>query len=375
MSSSSNSSIGRLSPEPHITSSHASSARTGPPPPPLPSGSPRPRAGGPLNRLQSFSANQSTRTQTEAAVAHATPVEAATVANVGAASHAQHATGAAQVPEPSHVAAFRARARDIDFSAPPLEQRIAELGHLVEEFTTLLHNQGTLHIVSHDELVEHFARDMEAGGQVPAGQDSLAAARDYINRTNSLGFTSQNLPGGPIYATDGPDGSHFARHEVLHLLSAPKGQTKIQKENNGTNLNEALTEAATRLIERGQGMGALNAHQHAYPAMAELMLGLADANEGIKRGMLEAFVQDGGKEKLVDAMVAHWGARTNDNQIANARLRKPANDAQAHRQMAGVLSGMVGDLGGQPSLQQINDGYVGMTKPKLDAYLGTHFAQ
>lgn len=373
MSSSSISSIGRASPQPHVTPTSASLNSPAASPASLrPPAPPRSRSGGPLNRFQSFSANQSTRTQTEAAVAHATPVAAVTVVAEATTAHVQNATEAtnAHAPLLSPADAFRARAGSIDFSMPPLQQRIADLGNLVEEFTAFLRERGTLRSVGRDALIEHVARDMEAGDRAAHGQ-CLAAAREYVDTTCSPGFTAQHLEGAPIRALAGADGSHFARREGLRLLSAHQGRTEIERENNGAKLDEALAEAVTRLIEREQGMGA----PHAHHAPAEMLLGLADADEGIKRGMLEAYVQDGGKEKLVGAMVAHWGARSGSGQIADARLQKPANDARAHTLMSGVLTKMAGELGGQPSLQQMNDGYVGMTKSKLDAYLGTRFAQ
>jgi hypothetical protein len=369
MSSSSISAIGRASLQPHVTPAPGSTNVSASPAPPRPPAPPRSRSGGPLNRFQSFSANQSTRTQTEAAVAHATPAASVTAAAVVTTTEVRNEPEAAttHTSSPSPIDAFRAQVRGIAFSMPPLQQRIAELGNLVEACTTFLHEQGTLRIVGRDELIEHVARDMEAGDQAAAHGQGLAAARAYIDTSLASGFAARHLDGAPIHVLAGADGSHFARREVLRLLSAHEGRTEIERENNDADLDEALAEAVTRLIERERGVDVPNAHPHAYRAAAGMLLGLADASEGGKRGMLQAYVQGGGEKTLVDAMAAHREARAGHNQSVD--------DASAHALMAGVLRKTVGALRGHVSLQQAIGGCVAPTMPKRDADPGTRFAR
>ncbi|WP_323117773.1 hypothetical protein [Burkholderia alba] len=227
----------------------------------------------------------------------------------------------------SSVEGYRALAAKIDFKPETVEDNLAELGHLVENFTGFLESEGKLKMVDRNALARHFARDQVQGdedkqaelnalehgsperaqreGAMLDAEEKTAAA--YIATTNSLGFTASHLK-GEIYAANEDGGAHYARHEVLHLLSAEAGKTRIQAHNN--NLNEAVTETITRLIERQRGIpDEGGAYSHAYPAMTEVLMKTADSDASIKAGMLSAYVHDKGTEAMIAPMAARWVAR------------------------------------------------------------------
>jgi hypothetical protein len=351
MSASSRSLVGRLSPPPPITSAPvtASSASSR-----AASSPQRSRSGGPLNRLQSFSADQSTRTQTEAAVAHATPVAATTIATLGdePGAGAQHADGAGPARLARSVDGYRALARSIDFSARPLAAQIVRLGEIVEDFAAYLKAQGMLQWVSEDQLIHHVAADLQRGGKVPADQMPVDAARAHLADTRTLGFTSGHTPGEPIFVVDGNDGQHVARHQVLHLLSAPGGRTQVKALSNA--LNEMLTEVATRLIERAQLSGDLeevHACTRTDPRMADAMLRMIDTAadpDALQAGLMQACVQDRGIGAFVEPMRQSWLARSTAGEIAKPTRRASGSEESQREQLARLLVDLANGLAGKP---------------------------
>ncbi len=250
------------------------------------------------------------------------------------------------VRSPQTIEDYRSRVRDIDFNED-FNEKLMEFSGIFDEFYSYTKENEILKFVNKEELVDAFFED-DGLGEFPS-HNTRSSAKEYIESTNSLGFTSQNISGQPIFALDIAGGEHLARHEVMHLLSAEGGMTKIV--NTSGNLNEALTEVTTRIIEDvlvQNDKDTIEARKNAYPALAELLLGITNSSEGIMAGLFEGYIKDGGLNKLIDPMVERWKERSESGQIIKKFNLLPKYNQDSN--MSKLLVNLTGSLGGVLSL-------------------------
>ncbi|CAM3824639.1 hypothetical protein [Vibrio aquimaris] len=268
---------------------------------------------------------------------------------------------------PQTVEEYRSAVRNINFREN-FNQKLMKFSEKFDQFYSHTKDNGILQFVDKEELIDKFFEDSLLSSEPP--YPTREAAKTYIETTKSLGFTSQNLPGNPIYAFDGPGGEHFARHEVMHLLSAEGGMTAIA--NTSPNLNEALTEVMTRIVEDVLVLNdeaTLSARENAYPALAELVLGVVNSDENIMVGLFEGYIKDRGLDELVEPMVTRWRERSERDQIQKRTHRYPARNQ--NQLMTRLFTDLAGNLGGATSLEQASEDLG--TKSQIDkmkSYLG-----
>ena len=268
---------------------------------------------------------------------------------------------------PQTVEEYRSAVRNINFREN-FNQKLMKFSAKFDQFYSHTKDNGILQFVDKEELIDKFFEDSLLSSE--PSYPTREAAKTYIETTKSLGFTSQNLPGNPIFAFDGPGGEHLARHEVMHLLSAEGGMTTIA--NTSPNLNEALTEAMTRIVEDVLVLNdeeTLSAREYAYPALAELVLGVVNSDENIMAGLFEGYIKDRGLDELVEPMVTRWRERSDSNQIQKRTHKYPARNQ--NQLMTRLLTDLAGNLGGATSLEQASEDFG--TKNQIDkmkSYLG-----
>ena len=255
---------------------------------------------------------------------------------------------------PQTVQEHRSAVRDIDFKSD-FNQKLMTFSEKFDQFYSHTKDTGILKFVDKEGLIDKFFADGQLSS--PPAHTTRESAAAYIESTKSLGFTSQNLPGQPIFALDGPGGEHFARHEVMHLLSAEGGMTNIA--NTSTNLNEAITEATTRIVEDVLGRNddeTISARKNAYPALTELILGVVNSDEKIMAGLFEGYIKDKGINELVEPMVDRWRERSDSGQINKAAHKYPARGDQ-NKIMTKAFTDLAGNLGGASSLEQASENF------------------
>ncbi|OCH19517.1 LysM peptidoglycan-binding domain-containing protein [Aliivibrio logei] len=271
------------------------------------------------------------------------------------------------VRAPQTIEDYRSRVREINFNED-FNEKLMQFSGIFDEFYSYTKENKILKFVNKEELVDAFFED-DRLGRFPSHKTRIDA-KEYIESTNSLGFTSQNIPGQPIFALNIAGGEHLARHEVMHLLSAEGGMTQIVKTSG--NLNEALTEVTTRIIEDvlvQNDQDTIEARKHAYPALAELLLGITNSSEAIMAGLFEGYIKDGGLDKLIDPMVERWKERSESGQITKTVNWLPKYNQDT--KMRGLLVNLTGYLGGALSLEQASEDFGTKNSiGKMKVYIG-----
>ncbi|WP_260655040.1 RHS repeat domain-containing protein, partial [Yersinia intermedia] len=265
---------------------------------------------------------------------------------------------------------YRKSINELDFKSD-YQQGISKLADIFVEYFNFIQKEKILQYVDKDSLIQQFSNESSL---------SLSEAKDYIEKTESFGFTASNLKGKPIFAFSDKNagGEHYARHESIHLLSAPGGLTGLQTVNN--NLNEAATEVTTRLIESHLGLNdsaTMSAYNRAYPGLAEFVIKLIDVGgDRAKGGLLSSYLQNTGLTDMITPLAELWIERTDNNLIKQGFNKAPSNtDPLLRLEKATNLLGkdiirLSGELGGQPNLKDITDFSIVSPIKKIGLKLG-----
>lgn len=265
---------------------------------------------------------------------------------------------------------YRKSINELDFKSD-YQQGISKLADIFVEYFNFIQKEKILQYVDKDSLIQQFSNESSL---------SLSEAKDYIEKTESFGFTASNLKGKPIFAFSDKNagGEHYARHESIHLLSAPGGLTGLQTVNN--NLNEAATEVTTRLIESHLGLNdsaTMSAYNRAYPGLAEFLIKLIDVGgDRAKGGLLSSYLQNTGLTDMITPLAELWIERTDNNLIKQGFNKAPSNtDPLLRLEKATNLLGkdiirLSGELGGQPNLKDITDFSIVSPIKKIGLKLG-----
>ncbi|VFS01679.1 Uncharacterised protein [Salmonella enterica subsp. houtenae] len=192
---------------------------------------------------------------------------------------------------------------------------------------------------SEEELAQCFANENP--------QYTFSESFDYISRTHSYGFTASTE--NRIYSISGAQGKHGANHELMHLLSAPGGKTKMLLQISA-NMMEGTNEYFTREVE--QSMPVIEpeitaAYSFTYPKQYEFIKTIIDVcGETVKNALYQIHFCDEDTACLIDAMLLQWKQKSAMGNMKPV-YKTPPNEVQARNFLKKFLIEITSSMDGE----------------------------
>lgn len=191
-------------------------------------------------------------------------------------------------------------------------------------FATYCHEKEIL-MTCHSimELAHFFCKD----NPTVSYEESLK----FFKHTDSYGFTAQKE--NKIYALAGNKGKHGAYHEIMHLLSAPGGKTKMYSQIS-INLMEGTNEFFTREIEKqipNLDLEVIAAYQTTYPKQCDFIQILIDnCGISVKNALFRIHFAKEDSQILIDAMFIVWKEKSLSGKLKTV-YKTPIKDEVAKK--------------------------------------------
>ncbi|SUG43199.1 Uncharacterised protein [Salmonella enterica subsp. arizonae] len=192
---------------------------------------------------------------------------------------------------------------------------------------------------SEEELAQCFANENP--------QYTFPESFNYISRTHSYGFTA--LTENRIYSISGARGKHGANHEMMHLLSAPGGKTKMLLQISA-NMMEGTNEFFTREVEKYMSViepEITEAYSFTYPKQYEFITTIINVcGETVKNALYQIHFCGEDTDCLIDAMLLQWKQKSVMGNMKPV-YKTPPNETQAKNFLKRFLIEITSNMDGE----------------------------
>lgn len=190
-----------------------------------------------------------------------------------------------------------------------------------------------------EELAQHFTNENP--------QYTFIESLNYISRTHSYGFTASE--DNRIYSISEARGKHGANHEMMHLLSAPGGKTKMLLQISA-NMMEGTNEFFTRELERCMPViepEITSAYSFTYPKQYEFIRTIVDAcGETVKNALYQIHFCGEDTACLIDALLLQWKQKSVMENMKPV-YKTPPNELQARNFLKRFLVEITSNMDGE----------------------------